>query len=528
MKTQKQSKTAVIIPLLLGIAIVFLATVIGVKLYNRHVTEREQLGQRIRTEKDLCEKNRDFLNFVKEATKERERQVALRDNDLARLITEEYSAVQLSMWDDSMLSGEWYTYYFGLPIVYADYDFSTPSELCEYIRAAGDSENNIQVIYICIDPYKLKQNYYDEVYYDMAILTYEEYIYNYLIELINEYPNILFKFILPDYSLMYWDEIGDDNLEMTMDEWYTFLMYLHWCPNAVVTYMGSEEWLVANRFNYSENCAVKDDLSLDLYLYSYVKPEYEVNGPEFQNKRIKVEEYLENYRAGLYGTGALSDKKIVFFGDSTIAYPGKVSASIPGCVSGLTGCDCYNLSIGGTLASGTEGMTFNTISDAFLAGKVLDGDCEPYRSEAGRYIENYASNSDVSFIIQYGFNDYFGAKSPDDENDRFNTSTFGGAMRSSISKIQSVYSDSRIIVMVPYKLGVNEGGKISYFEGGAPLEEYCDVVRSICDEYDLIMYDADELSGITFENAGEYLSDGTHPTYMTDFMIAKEYAELLK
>ena len=140
-----------------------LIIVVAILLINqkRRVDEHHKavLKETINYNEEYDERLMDFFSLVEEKFKAREADVAKRENDYARYTSEEYGASHISMWDISALEGGQYPEFFGYPIVYSDYQYKTPMELREYLATILESGNDLNHIYINIDPFILEQNY---------------------------------------------------------------------------------------------------------------------------------------------------------------------------------------------------------------------------------------------------------------------------------------------------------------------------------------------------------------------------------
>ncbi|MBO4679434.1 MAG: hypothetical protein J5626_07170, partial [Lachnospiraceae bacterium] len=347
-----------------------------------------------------------FFKYADVKARERGKVLEARRSDLERYSAEEYGMAHLSMWDVSGLSSDKYTELFGIRAQYADYLYENPLELKEYLSTILDSGNSIVHLYINIDPYILEKNYYDATTYDKEAVSFEEYIHEEIFPILDAHPDVRFEFFLPAFPTSYWASIPISDYSTIIEKWYEFLMYLHWCPNAEVRYMGDVEWLVSNDLNYVSEKRLKDDVMQKVYIYLYAYIQYDVTPPELKQKKGSLDKYIRKYINGEYDICDLSGQKVVFLGDSLFDYISADSVAVPGVVERMTKADCYNLSMGGTTMSAIDELGFTRVANSLAMKSALDHDSR-YKREAERFLKNYTDDDELTFVILYGMNDYF-------------------------------------------------------------------------------------------------------------------------
>lgn len=137
-------------------------------------------------------------------------------------------------------------------------------------------------------------------------------------------------------------------------------------------------------------------------------------------------------------------------------------------------------------------------------------------------------------LIEHGTNDYNSGQPVDNPNDLYDETTFGGALRRSLSLLQETYPNLRIIIISPIycELGENHAKcyDTSYGEGGI-LDAYVQVEKEIAQEFGVEWIDAYENCGIWEDNGDYYLSDFLHLTeaghelmgnFIADYLEASE------
>lgn len=503
---KKSSIISVLMVALAGVTVTVLLIFVLLMVKDKREKAEELLKYRITSEKAKREKTRDYLEFAIEETLFYRQQLEIKENDNFRLLSEEYSAFQACMWNTDELDEEWYATLFGEPIVFSDYSYETPQEFTELVSKGCTSDNAISTVYLGIDPSVLKKNYYNSVYYDMEILPFEEYVSDYLVETIASFPETNFKVILPMKSLTSWSNMTEDELDETFGDWYTFIMLLHWAPNATVSFAGNEEWLIANDNNYVSEYELTDELSKYMFIQNYIG--YDVHGPEILEREENLRVLIDRKRNGLYKYKDLNDYEIVYFGDSVLANHAAYSSCIASAVSAFTKAKCDNRSVGGSSASGESESSFGNVVKQYIE-------------------EDISSDIPRIFFVEYGFNDYFTGAVIDNPQNRKDINSFGGALRNGIELIKERYPESTIVLVSPYSPNMNEKGTLSCVEGGATIPELSDMVMSISSEYGIECLNLYNNPGVAVEEINSYLVDGVHPSFEYEFILAEKYAETI-
>lgn len=527
-----------------------LIIVVAIVLINQKLQTDERreavLKETINYNEAYDERLQRFSSYVDEQFALRCMEVEKRDSDYAKCVDEQYEVAHISMWNIDALDESTYPSLFGYSIIYPHYEFKTPMELREYLDRIVSSKSDLNHVYINIDPYILENNYKDAVFYDENPQPFEEYIHNEILQLFNDYPKVSFDLFLPARPVSYWASLPVEEYNEIMDRWYVFLMYLHWCPNVVVRYLGDQEWLVANDYNYESPERFTDEVLRTAYLYLYAYEEYEVNAPELKQKKGAIDKYIRKEKNGDYNVCDLSGKKVVFMGDSLFDFVKLDSACISGVVKRMTGAECYNFAISGTCASAIDNYGFTRIANATAMKSVLDLESR-YQREAKRFLADYKEDDDVVFVILYGMNDYFSnvpiveddiEETPADTEDSGEDDgtvkivftaddTFNNSIRYGIESLKKAYPQALIIVLSPYVIGTNKGGKEPYTEGGRTLPEYIKAIDEICKREQVEYYDLYSEGPINKDNLVEFLSDGIHTKESGVFLLGEDIAEVI-
>ncbi len=159
--------------------------------------------------------------------------------------------------------------------------------------------------------------------------------------------------------------------------------------------------------------------------------------------------------------------------------------------------------------------------------KTLD-----YFSEAAEQLARVDFAQVKYLVIEHGTNDYNGGIPLDDPQDRLNEGTFGGALRSTIEKLQNAYPDLQIILMTPTWCYIIREDTLLYCDeadfGGGYLEDYVELEKKIAAEYGIPVLDNYHDSGINRETAERFLQDGLHLTNEGQKLVADRLAALIR
>lgn len=134
-------------------------------------------------------------------------------------------------------------------------------------------------------------------------------------------------------------------------------------------------------------------------------------------------------------------------------------------------------------------------------------------------------------VIEHGTNDYNCGRCLDNPEDKYDISTFGGAMRYSIELLQKAYPQLQIVLLSPIYCELGENREIPGYiwnAGYGTLDDYVALEKEIARDYDVMFLDAYHESGIGEENAKEILYDGLHLTTQGTLMLGEYVAEKLK
>lgn len=250
--------------------------------------------------------------------------------------------------------------------------------------------------------------------------------------------------------------------------------------------------------------------------------------------------------------------KVVMLGDSIIGNY-EDDTSIPSMIGQFNSAECYNCAFGGSnLATDTVGG-INTYLLPFRGFKVIEAittnnysdidnaiASDPTFSELKDYYQmhvNILKSMDWSTVdlltMSYGTNDYGTSVTlDDDENNLKNTDTFGGALRTALETLWSVYPNIKVMIFgTIWRGGTITDQELNYDSDNRPnsigkyLIEYEQKLKSVAEEYHVPfvpMYNYTNFNRYTWKSYfSTNSSNALHPTYPGRYVMAKRYAHFI-
>lgn len=194
-------------------------------------------------------------------------------------------------------------------------------------------------------------------------------------------------------------------------------------------------------------------------------------------------------------------KSISFLGDSITGSKLEGFNKYPAIVTTKLGSICHVYGYAGSSLSGGQ----NSIP-SFV---------DRFTNESSENYEEVAKNSDI--ILIFGGNN--GDKTLGSIEDSTGDTTYG-AIRILIEYFQNKYPNSKLIFATPIQGSVYNDAKL----------QRAQAIKEVCQQYNIDVIDLYNNSGITVENASEYLEDGVHPNIkgatLIGNYIAKELLEI--
>lgn len=246
---------------------------------------------------------------------------------------------------------------------------------------------------------------------------------------------------------------------------------------------------------------------------------------------------------------------IVFLGDSVIGNRAE-TFGVTTVMEERLGKTVFNGALGGTGMSVRQDIDWESVpgrqwSMVKLAQSIYTGDwtgqlsgvsySEYYIDMIGQVLDYFYDRiqilSRIDFeqvdilLIEHGTNDYNSGQLTDNEEDPFDITTYGGALRQTVSLLQERFPDLRIILVSPVycEFIAMENAKCTEMDfGGGVLDAYVEVQKNIAQEYDLEWIDLYHHSGIGPDTIDIYTYDKLHLTKEGQQLIGDLIADYLE
>ncbi len=251
---------------------------------------------------------------------------------------------------------------------------------------------------------------------------------------------------------------------------------------------------------------------------------------------IELDSYISeksNEHTSLYG------KTIVNFGDSIFGNkrpPYDVSTAL----SNITGATVHNLGFGGCRMSSYD-ADWSPFSMYMLADSIANNDftaqdnvditakgLPSYFVETRELLKSIDWNKVDIVTIAYGTNDFTAYKVLDSDENKYDTNTYGGALRYSIEKLLGAYPHLKIFVLSQtYRFWLNGTDFVEDSDtkiiNGLKLTDFVDKTKEISKEYHLKFIDNYYDLGINKYNRSHWFpaTDGTHHNRLGAVLIAE-------
>ena len=237
--------------------------------------------------------------------------------------------------------------------------------------------------------------------------------------------------------------------------------------------------------------------------------------------------------SGSGGTSPLAGKIIYNFGDSVFGNA-QSADSVSGALASITGATTYNVGFGGCQmsqhANHWDAFSMYRLADAITTGDYSLQDTAIQAGVSGMpsYFNTHLTRlknadwSKVDFItIGYGTNDYTAGDLLDNPNDKFDTTTHGGALRYAIETILTAYPHIKILIVTStYRFWFNadnltfkeDSDEVSYNTNQDTLDKFAENAIKIAKEYKLPVKNLYHDLGINKFNRMHYFDapDGVH------------------
>ena len=446
-----------------------------------------------------------------------------KDYALDSLTFSKYQSVFLSMYDIHNFSQEDFTTYRGISTLKLNYSFPTAAQVNEAVDTAFSSGNTLTNIYLGLEPYLLWESEGND------ILKVREAFENGWFSYVDTFPQISFEVLLPFPSMDYWLSLKEEEVQTRLTLYQQLVGILASRSNITIYFTGDQEWLILNPGNYTGDFAVNESVSQALFLHTFCDGHMQIDNNNSAERLQALSGLISSCRANPAEYPDLSDKEIVFLGDSIIGnYQG--SLSIPGVVNALSGATVYNCAIGGTSAAQGEpdGNCFPEMVAEFLSGTPKDAD-SPFGENVSLYQSDDHTGKKLCFVIDYGRNDYFAGYPVENPEDAYDITTYAGAIRTGIAALREVYPDAAYVLSGPGRVEYFNDGTDVMSAVGSPLVDYYAAALSLSGELDTLYLDlyADfpEAEGLSLSDV---LSDGCHYNEYGRFLTGIRFCNILQ
>lgn len=423
--------------------------------------------------------------------------------DLRSLSNDSYNSIFVSMYSIENYSEESFSEYRGLNTKITGFEVRTVKELTAYLDCAFNSGNIIDTVYIGLDPYTL---YKSGATTEGEMAAEMSGLFDYIIQ----HPDVTFEVLLPSPSMEYWIALDAEDADNALLSYQYVISCMAPHTNAICHFCGDREWLVMNPYNYSGEFAQNPLISEKIMLFAFCDGEFEVNVTDASGHLDTLRNMIVISRTNPAPYPDLSDKTIVFFGDSILGLD-YGSYSIPGVIHGLTGADFYNYAIGGTTGCDSDTATDKDNSFTDQMDKFLSH-ADFYTGDNTQFPYDKISDENLVFVINYGFNDYLRCYAPDD---------LYQALSTEITRLKSEYPEAQIIIMVPHENVYAGTGTPAPNESDIYLTEYADAARQLAADQGLTLLDVPAIVEVDSSNHRDYFRDGCHYNEPGRFSMAQ-------
>ncbi len=429
-------------------------------------------------------------------------------DDFKKLKSEEYDTVFFSMYPIDHYDEADYEYLRGMHILKTSFVMPDTSMMKWYMDAVYRSGNTVNTVYLGIDPENADIA-------DIALI-------------VQNNPGIEFEIVLAYPEMTYWLEMNEEKCDEVLMKYRNLTGSLLELANVRVYYFGGAEWLICNPKNYAGPSNTNESVSEIIMGNSDFLHPYMLDLSNLEVNFNQVKALIEQYRTDSTYIDA-SEWEIVFFGDSIFGnYQG--SLSLPGVVNSLTNAAVYNCGYGGrsaALSQKTE-IPLPAIVDAFIQQdlSVLPETEQVYRG-VEEYIQADTDKSELMFVINYGLNDYYDGL-PVATEDSYDITSYIGAIRTGVMKLQEEYPDAEIILQTPNFTTYYEYGTVPQSEVGGMLEDYVNALIELAEELDVHLLDNYRDLKIDKENHLQFLADGCHFNEQGRFLAGTHLITLIE
>lgn len=441
-----------------------------------------------------------------------------KESDLTLLSSSEYNSAFCSMYSIEHFAEEDFATYRGVNTLKLSTTLRDTNDLGEYLTEAFASGNPVEIVYLGLDPARMWNSA------DKKIDKWNSSLTEDIIAFATGHPEVTFEILLPAPSLTYWTELSAKDVSETLTTYRSLVNTLQPYGNIMIYFMGGEHWLIANPDNYTDDLTTNPEVSQKMFLFTFCDHEYLINAANVDQYLDTLNTLITREKETPTVYPVLSDWDVVFFGDSIIGnYTG--SFSVPGVVTGLSDAHTYNCAQGGIPASEDANslLSFPSSVDYFVGrdATALPELSGPFSASLENYAQDKHEDRKLCFVLNFGLNDYFGGHPVANAENPFDTTSYAGALREGIRKLQSAYPDAEILLMTPNFVTLFNNGTEPLSEKGSILTEYVDAALQVATDMNVNCLNSYTDLGINESNAHSLLADGVHLNETGRFHLAE-------
>lgn len=439
-----------------------------------------------------------------------------RQADLHYLQQTEYTSVFFSMVPykdvaEDVIGEDLVSYYFGVKAAIVSNYLRNADDLNDYLKAALNSGNEISFVNLELIPFRM------DSFSDLG-------------DLIAAHPDVDFHLILNTPSMEYWTSQSESRAKKQLASYQSLTEELLNYTNVKLYFEGAEDWLILNSGNYTAPLVPNRDIAQHLVLLTWPDDKYRLTIDNYATIFTELADKIDIARTAS-APADLSDWCLVFFGDSVIGNFTD-SSSIPSATAALSGCEAYNLGIGGTPARYEEVpdlYSFTVILDSFLKRETVttreDVICP---QEMAAYYENKHNGKQMCFVLNYGLNDYFSGAPVENPEDPLDLTAYAGALRSGIRELQAAFPGAVIVLAAPNYVRYFSQGQDRMSDVGGGLTDYVEAAGRVAQDTNVIFMDNYHDLGLDASNSEVYLVDGCHLGDNGRFRYAQALVRLIQ
>lgn len=412
-------------------------------------------------------------------------------------------AVFLSMFPiDGFREADFSTYE-GISLSKVSHVFPDQESLDHALRMLAKNQYHPDLIYLGLDPARITPDQVNEMF--------------------SLFPAAGFKIYLENRPLSKWTELKD--MEYVWKAYLNLTTFLASSPRAKVYPFFAQEWIIADAENYLPDGSLKEDVAQRVFLISLFSDsarDCQIQPEDVEELFAQFHALLQNAKTGSYRFLDLSDKNIIFLGDSIFGnYSDR--RSIPEQLHAMSGANVFNCGWGGATAAQNGARSFPGMLEALLSG---DLNTSPTDSQFHAGLTKYLSDNsledlnspDTILVLHYGINDYIQGI-PVETSDRHDPYSLCGSMRNGIEQIQELLPEASVIIVIPNHIFFFQEGTEILSEQGSIYEDYINGLIRVAAEYHLPTLD-DYHDVINSKKQSVHVEDGIHPNDYGRFQIA--------